>query len=77
MFIEKWNDTPLLKSTLCFRWTIKLALSLLGKAMDIKHKVDAEDLVHCDVMAICAFCAAFLMKGLCFRQARAVIDKIG
>lgn len=59
------------------RWTINLALKLLGDIMEVEHKVDSEDLVHCDLMAICSFIGGVLMKGLQFRQARAVVEKIG
>ena len=45
--------------------------------MEVEHKVDSEDLVHCDLMAICSFIGGVLMKGLQFRQARAVVEKIG
>ena len=59
------------------RWTIKLALDLVGEIIDVEHKVDSEDLVHCDLMAICSFFVAVLMKGLSFKQALVVVDRIG
>lgn len=57
------------------RWTINLALDLVGEMMNVPHKVDSEDLVHCDLMAVCAFFAALLMRGLQFKQAVAVVER--
>ena len=45
--------------------------------MGVEHSVDSEDLVHCDLMAICAFFVALLMRGLQFKQALAVVNRIG
>ena len=45
--------------------------------MGVVHSVDSEDLVHCDLMAICAFFVALLMRGLQFKQALAVVNRIG
>ena len=45
--------------------------------MGVDHKVDSEDLVHCDLMAICAFFIALLMRGLQFKQALAVVNRVG
>ena len=45
--------------------------------MNVPHKVDSEDLVHCDLMAVCAFFAALLMRGLQFKQAVAVVERAG
>ncbi|XP_063680086.1 uncharacterized protein LOC134815480 [Bolinopsis microptera] len=58
------------------RWTIRLALDLVGEMMGVDHKVDSEDLVHCDLMAICAFFIALLMRGLQFKQALAVVNRV-
>ncbi|KAL5259914.1 hypothetical protein ACHWQZ_G010136 [Mnemiopsis leidyi] len=58
------------------RWTIRLALDLVGEMMGVEHSVDSEDLVHCDLMAICAFFVALIMKGLQFKQALAVVNRI-
>ena len=52
-------------------------MDLAGEMMDVKHKVDSEDLVHCDLMAICTFFVAILMKGLCYKQAVTVVNRIG
>jgi len=57
------------------RWTIKLAMDLIGEMMGVSHSVDSEDLVHCDLMAICAFFVALLMRGLQFKQALAVVNR--
>ena len=59
------------------RWTIKLAMDLIGEMMGVSHSVDSEDLVHCDLMAICAFFVALLMRGLQFKQALAVVNRTG
>ena len=45
--------------------------------MGVEHSVDSEDLVHCDLMAICAFFVALLMRGLQFKQALAVVNRLG
>eukprot|EP00116_Pleurobrachia_bachei_P009817 sb/3470079/ len=44
--------------------------------LDTEHKIDSEDLVHCDIMAMSAFFVAILMKGLAFQQATTVVDRI-